>query len=308
MADLGSPLIFEIDASNQSAVPDGWPEGQNPSTVNNCARANVGADKRFWVRTNSVFTTGGASTAYTLTYAQAASAYYDGEEFSFIVNATCGAAPTLNINGLGARQIRKFVVGLFMNLVAGDLAANQQIRVRYNLAATTFDIISGGPTTWTQNVVTAATIDFSGIPTTINNLQLDLRLLNSTVGGSLYLQFFSSTGAPDTGSHYYYDLFSFNTASSIGGANPATGVVLTGLLGSSSNNVAASANVWINSIQSVSVQANWLVNYLLNNNITPTGSWGFGAYGPAFGPITGIRVGITAGTLTGLLSLRSTNP
>lgn len=302
MADLGSPLIFEVDASNQSAVPDGWPEGQNPSTVNNCARANVGADKRFWVRTNSAFSTGGASTAYTLTYAQPASAYYDGEEFSFIVNATCGAAPTLNINGLGTRQIRKFVVGMFMNLVAGDLVANQQVRVRYNLAATTFDIISGGPTTWTQAVVAAATIDFPGIPTTVNNLHLAIRLSPSIVSARLYMRFYSASGAPDIAAHYYWDLFSFNVGSAIGGLNPDTAIGLTGFLGTAANTF-ATGNVWINEIQSVSIQPNWQVNYLLNDNVTPTCSVGFGAYGPAFGPITGLQILGAPGTLTGTARL-----
>lgn len=141
MSDFGSTNWSETDASNNAAVPNGWPEGMNPSDVNNAARANMGAEKRFWNRTNSVKTTAGTTTAYTLTYDVAAASYYDGEEFSFVVNATCGAAPTLNINGLGGRNLRKFTAGAFANLAAGDILANQPIRVRYNLAATTFDIV-----------------------------------------------------------------------------------------------------------------------------------------------------------------------
>lgn len=142
MADLGATSWSETDASNNALPPNGWPEGMAPSDVNNAARAEMGGEKRFWVRTNSVFTTAGTTTAYTLTYGQAASAYYDGEEFSFIVNATCGAAPTLNINALGARQIRAWQGAAFANAAAGDLLINQQIRVRYNLSTTTFDVIS----------------------------------------------------------------------------------------------------------------------------------------------------------------------
>jgi hypothetical protein len=147
MSDLGAATWSETDASNTATPPNGWPEGMFPSDVNNSARANMGGEKRWWVRSNSVFTTAGSSTVYTLTYGVAAASYYDGEEFSFIVDETCGAAPTLNINGLGARNLRKFVSGGWVNLAAGDILANQPIRVRYNLAATTFDVISAAPST-----------------------------------------------------------------------------------------------------------------------------------------------------------------
>jgi hypothetical protein len=36
------------DASNTAATPDGWPEGQPPSSVNDCARAMMGAIKRWY--------------------------------------------------------------------------------------------------------------------------------------------------------------------------------------------------------------------------------------------------------------------
>lgn len=157
MADLGATSWSETDASNNAAPPDGWPEGMNPSDVNNSARANMGAEKRWWDRSNAVKTTAGTTTAYTLTYDVAAAAYYDGEEFSFVVNATCGAAPTLNINGLGARNIRKFVTSAFINLAASDIVANQALRVRYNLSATAFDIVGGSisVTTLAQSIATS---------------------------------------------------------------------------------------------------------------------------------------------------------
>lgn len=142
MADLGNSAYSETDAGNSAAPPDGWPEGQNPSTVNNCARAMMGAEKRFWDRINPTLTTAGTTSAYTLTYAVAEAAYYDGELFCFIVNATCAGAPTLNINALGARQLRKFTAGAYANLAASDLVANQPVLVRYNLSATTFDVIA----------------------------------------------------------------------------------------------------------------------------------------------------------------------
>jgi hypothetical protein len=144
MSDLGASTWSEADASNSANPPNGFPEGMNPSDVNNSARAHMGADKRFWNRINAIKTTAGTSTAFTLTYDVAASAYYDGEEFSFVVNQDCGAAPTLNINSLGARSFKKFTAGSgWAALAAGDMLANQAVRSRYDLASTSFQIVSG---------------------------------------------------------------------------------------------------------------------------------------------------------------------
>jgi microcystin-dependent protein len=109
------------------------------------AQAMMGGIKRAWDRGNTTLTTDntGTSTAYTLTYSVAAAAYYNGEEFAFIVDKTCGATPSLNINGLGAQNFRKFSGGAYVALAAGDLVASQPIRVRQNTSATTFDIVSG---------------------------------------------------------------------------------------------------------------------------------------------------------------------
>ena len=43
---------FETDNANDRPPPAGWPEGQAPSTVNDCARAMMGAIKRAWDRIN----------------------------------------------------------------------------------------------------------------------------------------------------------------------------------------------------------------------------------------------------------------
>src|SRR5690242_7989512 len=149
MSDLGSSNYSEAAASNNAATPNGWPEGQNPSTVNDCARENMAASKRWYNKINPVLTTGGTSTAYTLTSTtQAETAYYNGQLYSFVVNATCGASPSLNIDGLGAAAIRKFVGGTFTALNAGDVQANQLVIARYNSSVPGFFDITAvsGPT------------------------------------------------------------------------------------------------------------------------------------------------------------------
>lgn len=201
MSDLGSSNYSETDASNTAAVPNGWPEGMQPSGVNNSARAGMGAEKRFWNRINAVKTTAGTTSAYTLTYDAAAAQYYDGEIHSFVVNATNAAAATLNINGLGARQLRLFGG----NLLAGALLANQIVQVRYNLSDTAFDIIpqNGWVRLGEQDPSAVSTVDFTSIPAGVNNLQCVVELDLSNNGATMSLQTYGADGVLDTGASDY---------------------------------------------------------------------------------------------------------
>lgn len=157
MADLGDSSWSEVDSSNNQSPPNGWPAGMFPNQVEPAARADKGALKRFWDRINSVFTSAGTSTAYTLTYPQAASAHYSGEEFSWTVNATCGDSPTLSINGIAAYPLRKFVAGAWAALVANDILANQVVRVRYNSSTPSFDIVGQSQSQSVADLIAAAT-------------------------------------------------------------------------------------------------------------------------------------------------------
>ena len=66
MADLSDNTNwFETDASNNKAPPNGWPEGMMPSGVNDTARGDKGALKRFWDRINPVQTITPASGVWT---------------------------------------------------------------------------------------------------------------------------------------------------------------------------------------------------------------------------------------------------
>ena len=50
MPDLSATSWSEADASNSQPPPNGWPEGQPPSTVNDCARMMAGRPNRLTVR------------------------------------------------------------------------------------------------------------------------------------------------------------------------------------------------------------------------------------------------------------------
>lgn len=74
-------------------------------------------------------TTGGTSTAYTATLTPAITAYIAGQTFRGIIHAVNGATPTLNLNSLGAKAIRK-ITG--QTLGGYDIRANQCVELVYD--------------------------------------------------------------------------------------------------------------------------------------------------------------------------------
>ena len=62
MADLGAGNWNESDSGNNTAAPDGAPEGMAASGVNDVIRADRGAIKRWYNQTIPLLT-GGSSTA-----------------------------------------------------------------------------------------------------------------------------------------------------------------------------------------------------------------------------------------------------
>jgi hypothetical protein len=54
-------------ANNNDTPPDGWPEGQAPSTVNDCARELMASVSRWYDDQKGELVTAGTSNAYTLT-------------------------------------------------------------------------------------------------------------------------------------------------------------------------------------------------------------------------------------------------
>lgn len=133
MPELSGSNYSETDASNNAAAPNGMPEGMAPSGVNDSWRAATGALQRFWNRVNGRYASTGSTPNYVLTPTVALAAYVTGERYSFRANFTCGATPTLNISGLGAKNIKKFVNGTTKaNLAANDIMSGQAVTVEYD--------------------------------------------------------------------------------------------------------------------------------------------------------------------------------
>lgn len=142
----------EVDASNTSASPDGWPSGTFPNQVEPIGRSTMGAIKRFWDRINGTITTTGSSNAYiyTPTNVSFPTAYVKGEEYTFQANFANTGASTLNINGLGAKNLFKKSATGAIALVGGEIQALDMVKVQYD--GTQLQIMSDVPFAGTGTV------------------------------------------------------------------------------------------------------------------------------------------------------------
>ncbi|MPZ36378.1 MAG: hypothetical protein GEV13_36435 [Rhodospirillales bacterium] len=136
----------EADASNTTAAPDGAPEGMASSGVNDTMRAMMGATKRY-VNQQSPKSTGGSSTAYTLSYSVTPGALIDGMTHLVQFNAANGNAPTLNVNSLGVIPLHYYSAGAWRAVPAALWAADAVFRVAYHSASGTYRILGREDTT-----------------------------------------------------------------------------------------------------------------------------------------------------------------
>lgn len=128
MSDIEHTNWSETAASNNAAVPNGAPEGWNPSTVNNVLREVMRAVKSDWNRRGPTLTSGGSANAQTLTPTSAVASLVRGQVYSFIAGFTNTGATTLAISGLAATAVR------FANaaLRGGEIVAGQICEVQYD--------------------------------------------------------------------------------------------------------------------------------------------------------------------------------
>ena len=178
MPDISQSQWSETDGSNNNAAPNGFPEGMAPSGVNDAARMAMGALKRFWTRVNGTLTTAGAGNAYTLTYGVAPPAYVTGEIYSFKADRANTGAATLNVNSLGAKDIRKQENASLAAAIAGDIRANQMVTVVYD--GTLFVMLSplGNAAVYSsRQVLTASGLSGGGDLSADRTVALDVNAL-----------------------------------------------------------------------------------------------------------------------------------
>jgi len=139
MSELTSSNWSETSASNNQPPPNGWPEGQAPSTLNDCAREMMGALKRWWNRDHASanVTVGGTANAITLTYSQPPAAYVQGEKFAFKATANNTGPTTVQVGTLAAVNVVRTGGSA---LTGNEITSGQVVELVYD--GTNFQLIT----------------------------------------------------------------------------------------------------------------------------------------------------------------------
>jgi hypothetical protein len=217
----------EIDANNISVSPDGWPEGTYPNQVEPIGRSNMGAIKRFWDRINGTVTTTGSANAYVYTPVSATypTAYVAGEIYTFKANFTNTAAATININGLGVKNIfGKSATGVIA-LTGGEIQNGGIFSVVYD--GTQFQLMNGQTTSFDILNINSSVTSGNAIGVTANNLSSGtaLSIYSPSTGGVLngqsYMVSLNRNGTNLNANHSAYGLVSSVLNTGAGSANIA---------------------------------------------------------------------------------------
>lgn len=102
-----------------------------PSTINNALRELTAQNKAYLLDMAGKNTVGGTGDAITITTNQTFTAYADGQEFSFIASADNTGAATINVDGVGAKDLEKVKDAGFAALDAKNIFEGGLYAVRY---------------------------------------------------------------------------------------------------------------------------------------------------------------------------------
>lgn len=127
-------------ASNSNAdAAINWVENQNSNTVNDSARAMMAAVAAFVEQINGTATSAGSANAYTFTSPSgfAFTSYTAGQMICFKANHENTGAATINVDGLGAKTLKKYGD---TDVGSGDIEVDQLVKAIYD--GTNFQIVS----------------------------------------------------------------------------------------------------------------------------------------------------------------------
>jgi len=134
--------------NNNSASPDGFPEGMAPSGVNDSARQNMAQVKRWWQRINGTLTTTGSSSTLCLSYSITPSALVAGAIYSFKSHTAVANAPVLAFNSLYSKTLYKQTDAGVVTLSSSDIVQDMRVLVQYDASvggSGGFVVIAGLP-------------------------------------------------------------------------------------------------------------------------------------------------------------------
>jgi microcystin-dependent protein len=142
------PFWKWLHTASSNATADttiNWAEGMAPSAVNDSARAMMARLAEWRDDISGAITTGGASTAYTVLSNQGFDNFADMNRamIAFVPHVTNGAAPTLNVDGLGALPLRLGPIGQVPDIQSGLLIQGTPYVVTCNQADAAFYLQGG---------------------------------------------------------------------------------------------------------------------------------------------------------------------
>jgi hypothetical protein len=105
-----------------------WPEGMVGGDINDAGRAMEGYLARWFRDTNGSIAATGSSNAFAVTSNRTISSLANNTVMAFTANFSITGAATLNLNGLGAKSIKRFNGNA---LASGDIVSGQPVTVVY---------------------------------------------------------------------------------------------------------------------------------------------------------------------------------
>jgi len=191
---MGAFTYSGTAGSNTAVDGIGSQGSDSPDNIDNLVRALAASDANLVRDLGGANTVGGSADAITVTLADAtaATAYFDGMRFSFRAGSdTTTTAPTLNVDSIGTKTIKKAILGVESALAVGDIQAGATCEVVYRSA-------------WASAVGAFELLGITASPTfedvTVND---DLTLSNgrlvvktSTAQNNLIQRFSADNGGP----------------------------------------------------------------------------------------------------------------
>jgi len=168
-------------SSNNSAPPDGAPEGMAANTVNDVIRENMAAIAKLYGDISGDLVTTGSSNAYLLTTNNAHAALGDQAIVVFRASFANTGACTLNVDSLGAKALKIND----QDPASGNIAQDQIVIAVYNATNDVYDILGGVTQNLSSNVpLLSASNTFTGALQTISSAsspRLDVTDTTNTV-------------------------------------------------------------------------------------------------------------------------------
>lgn len=181
---MSSVFDWSVTANSNANSDSGinWVEGQLPGTVNGSGRAMMGRVAELVKDLGGALVAGGTANALTITANSAFTTNVNGRFLAFRAASDNTTAATLNVNGIGAKSIRKMTASGDAALSGAEIQADGIYLVNYSEA---LNATAGGWLLVNPTIDPSSFITLTGIATLTNKtLTAPTITTPTTTGGS----------------------------------------------------------------------------------------------------------------------------